>query len=149
MTMNIVHLIEQKRDGGTLTDEQIRWFIERFTAGRVPDHQASALQPIATMHRHRPGILVADLEELVDGLFGEGETGVIIIGILLIAFGMVMISNISPPDRDVVVGDPRGTERGLVVGVVGVEADDARDSSGLQNVDVVRQRRDDVTMLSA
>jgi len=43
MTMNIVHLIEQKRDGGTLTDEQIRWFIERFTAGRVPDHQASAL----------------------------------------------------------------------------------------------------------
>ena len=41
--MNIVHLIEQKRDDEPLDDEQIRWFIEEFTANRVPDHQAAAL----------------------------------------------------------------------------------------------------------
>jgi thymidine phosphorylase len=43
MTMNIVHLIEQKRDGTPLDDEQIHWFIERFTAHEVPDHQAAAM----------------------------------------------------------------------------------------------------------
>ncbi len=41
--MNIVHLIEQKRDGEPLDDEQISWFIEEFTAHRVPDRQATAL----------------------------------------------------------------------------------------------------------
>ena len=41
--LNIVHLIEQKRDGEPLDDRQIRWFIEEFTAHRVPDHQAAAL----------------------------------------------------------------------------------------------------------
>jgi len=43
MTMNIVHLIEQKRDGEPLDDDQIRWFIAEFTAHEVPDHQAAAL----------------------------------------------------------------------------------------------------------
>jgi thymidine phosphorylase len=43
MTMNIVHLIEQKRDGEPLDDSQIRWFIDEFTAHHVPDHQAAAL----------------------------------------------------------------------------------------------------------
>ena len=41
--LNIVHLIEQKRDGEPLDDRQILWFIEEFTANRVPDHQAAAL----------------------------------------------------------------------------------------------------------
>ncbi len=41
--LNIVHLIERKRDGEPLEDREIRWFIDEFTIGRIPDHQASAL----------------------------------------------------------------------------------------------------------
>jgi len=41
--MNFVDLIERKRDGGTLIPEEIRWIIESYTAGRVPDYQMSAL----------------------------------------------------------------------------------------------------------
>jgi len=41
--MRIVEIIETKRDGGSLTQEQIEWFIEAYTAGEVPDYQAAAL----------------------------------------------------------------------------------------------------------
>lgn len=36
-------IIEQKRDGGILSDSEIRDFIAGFTAGTVPDYQMSAL----------------------------------------------------------------------------------------------------------
>jgi thymidine phosphorylase len=38
-----VDVIRAKRDGSRLTDDQIRWFIQAYTAGSVPDEQASAL----------------------------------------------------------------------------------------------------------
>lgn len=41
--MRMVDLIEKKRDGGALTTAEIRWFIEEYTANRLPDYQASAL----------------------------------------------------------------------------------------------------------
>lgn len=41
--MDAVDIIRAKRDGQTLTDEQIRWFINSYTAGVVADEQASAL----------------------------------------------------------------------------------------------------------
>ncbi len=41
--MNMIDVIEKKRDGGELSSEQIRYFINAFTAGDVPDYQASAL----------------------------------------------------------------------------------------------------------
>ncbi|MCI0578482.1 MAG: thymidine phosphorylase, partial [Chloroflexi bacterium] len=41
--MAIINLIEQKRDGGELTTEQIEWFVRAYTAGDVPDYQAAAL----------------------------------------------------------------------------------------------------------
>ncbi len=41
--MRMIDLIEQKRDGGELTNEQIEWFIREYTAGSIPDYQASAL----------------------------------------------------------------------------------------------------------
>jgi pyrimidine-nucleoside phosphorylase len=41
--MRIIELIETKRDGGTLDREQIEWFVQAYTAGDVPDYQASAL----------------------------------------------------------------------------------------------------------
>jgi thymidine phosphorylase len=41
--MNALDVIRTKRDGGELTDEQIRYLIEGYTAGRIPDEQVSAL----------------------------------------------------------------------------------------------------------
>ena len=39
----VVDLITKKRDGGKLTTDEINWFIKAYTAGEVPDYQASAL----------------------------------------------------------------------------------------------------------
>jgi thymidine phosphorylase len=41
--MDAVDVIRTKRDGGALTDVQIRWFMAAYTAGEVADEQASAL----------------------------------------------------------------------------------------------------------
>lgn len=41
--MRMVALIEKKRDGGVLTTEEIKFFIEGYTSGTIPDYQASAL----------------------------------------------------------------------------------------------------------
>ncbi|MDH3226291.1 MAG: thymidine phosphorylase [Thermoleophilia bacterium] len=38
-----VEVIRRKRDGRELSDEQIAWFLRGYTAGEVPDEQASAL----------------------------------------------------------------------------------------------------------
>lgn len=40
--MNIVDIIAHKRDGQTLSTEEIRYFITEFTAGRAEDYQAAA-----------------------------------------------------------------------------------------------------------
>jgi pyrimidine-nucleoside phosphorylase len=41
--MRAVDIIASKRDGRTLTREQIRYFVDGVTAGTLPDYQASAL----------------------------------------------------------------------------------------------------------
>ena len=41
--MRAVDIIATKRDGGELSREQIRYFIDAFTAGDLPDYQAAAL----------------------------------------------------------------------------------------------------------
>lgn len=41
--MDAVDVIRTKRDGGRLTDDQIRWFIDAYTRAEVPDYQAAAL----------------------------------------------------------------------------------------------------------
>ncbi len=41
--MHAVDIIQKKRDGQALSDEEIRWFIEAYTAGDIPDYQAAAL----------------------------------------------------------------------------------------------------------
>lgn len=40
--MRAVDIIIKKRDGLELSDEEIRWFIEGFTRGDIPDYQVSA-----------------------------------------------------------------------------------------------------------
>ena len=41
--MNMNDIIVKKRDGGTLTQAEIRWFIKGYTDGDIPDYQAAAL----------------------------------------------------------------------------------------------------------
>jgi len=41
--MQIVELIRKKRDGGTLSTEEIDWLIREYTQERIPDYQMSAL----------------------------------------------------------------------------------------------------------
>jgi thymidine phosphorylase len=41
--MDAIDVIRTKRDGGRLSEEQIRWVIDAYTRGAVPDEQVSAL----------------------------------------------------------------------------------------------------------
>ena len=41
--MRMYDIIHKKRDGGELTDEEIKFFIDGYTRGDIPDYQASAL----------------------------------------------------------------------------------------------------------
>jgi len=41
--MNFLSLIEQKREGQILTAEQIREFVQKYTAGNIPDYQMAAM----------------------------------------------------------------------------------------------------------
>lgn len=40
--MRMTQLIEQKRDGKELSEDQIFWFVQEYTSGKIPDYQASA-----------------------------------------------------------------------------------------------------------
>lgn len=41
--MRMIDIIMKKRNGGELTEEEIRFFVEGYTKGSIPDYQASAL----------------------------------------------------------------------------------------------------------
>ena len=43
MATDILDVIRTKRDGGRLSDEQVRFFVEGYTAGTIADEQAAAL----------------------------------------------------------------------------------------------------------
>ena len=41
--MRMYDIIKKKRDGGTLSEAEIRFFTEGYVRGEIPDYQASAL----------------------------------------------------------------------------------------------------------
>lgn len=41
--MRMIDIIEKKRDGHTLTTEEINFFIGGYVKGDIPDYQASSL----------------------------------------------------------------------------------------------------------
>ena len=41
--MNIVEILTKKRDGFHLSEKEIRWTIDQYVSGSIPDYQMSAL----------------------------------------------------------------------------------------------------------
>jgi pyrimidine-nucleoside phosphorylase len=66
----MVDVIEKKRDGHELTDEEIRFFIKGYTDGSIPDYQASSLA-MAIVWR---GMNKREIATLTDAMEHSGET---------------------------------------------------------------------------
>lgn len=62
-------IIEKKRDGQALTAEEIRSFIQGYTAGSIPDYQMSAL----AMAIYFRGMDADELAALTDSMMRSGE----------------------------------------------------------------------------
>jgi pyrimidine-nucleoside phosphorylase len=67
--MNAVELIERKRDGGRLTDEEIAWLIGAYTDGTVTDYQMSAM----TMAVFLQGLDAAELAAWTGAMLHSGD----------------------------------------------------------------------------
>jgi thymidine phosphorylase len=67
--LDAAQIIRTKRDGGELTPEQVRWFLDGYTAGEVADEQAAALM-MAVLFRSlsRP-----ELDAWTDAMIASGE----------------------------------------------------------------------------
>jgi thymidine phosphorylase len=63
---DILDVIRTKRDGGTLSDEQVRYFIEGYTAGTIADEQAAALCMAILLRDMAPGELATWTEAMIE-----------------------------------------------------------------------------------
>ena len=66
MATDILDVIRTKRDGGTLDDEQIRFFVEGYTAGTIADEQASALCMAILLRDMAPAELATWTQAMID-----------------------------------------------------------------------------------
>jgi len=67
--MRMVDLIIKKRNGEELADEEIRFWIEGYTKGEIPDYQSSAMQ-MAILFR---GMNNREISTLTDAMEHSGE----------------------------------------------------------------------------
>lgn len=67
--MNFQDLIYTKRDGGVLSETQIRWFIDKFTKNEIPDEQAGSFL-MAVFFR---GLNKEELNVWTDAMIKSGE----------------------------------------------------------------------------
>lgn len=67
--MRMVDIIERKRDGETLTSDEIRFFIDGYTRGEIPDYQASSFA-MATLFR---GMNKEEIATLTDSMMHSGD----------------------------------------------------------------------------
>jgi pyrimidine-nucleoside phosphorylase len=67
--MNVIEIIQRKRDGGTLQPEQVRWIIGEYAADRIPDYQMSAL----LMAVFKEGLGPDELAAWVDAMLHSGD----------------------------------------------------------------------------
>jgi thymidine phosphorylase len=66
MATDVLDVIRTKRDGGALTDEQVRFFIEGYTAGTIADEQAAALCMAIVLRDMGPGELATWTGAMID-----------------------------------------------------------------------------------
>ena len=66
MATDVLDVIRTKRDGGTLSDEQVRFFIEGYTAGTVADEQAAALCMAILLRDMAPGELATWTQAMIE-----------------------------------------------------------------------------------
>jgi len=67
--MNAVEIIQCKRDGGTLSPEQIGWVLAEYTADRIPDYQMAAL----LMAVFKEGLNGEELAAWTDAMLHSGD----------------------------------------------------------------------------
>ena len=67
--MRMVDIIEKKRDGKVLSDEEIKFFIKGYVDGSIPDYQASAL----AMAIYYKGMTVKEITFLTDCMMHSGD----------------------------------------------------------------------------
>lgn len=70
ITMNMVDLIEKKKNGLELEDEELRWLIDGYVADRIPDYQISAFL-MATCFT---GLSKREVFTLTDSMRYSGDT---------------------------------------------------------------------------
>lgn len=63
-------IIEKKRDGQVLTEEEIRFFIEGYTAGRIPDYQMAAM----AMAIYFKGMTPVEIAALTSTMLHSGDS---------------------------------------------------------------------------
>lgn len=68
--MRMYDIIDKKKKGGELTEQEIRFFVEGYTKGEIPDYQASALM----MAIYFVGMSDAEIAILTDAMAHSGDT---------------------------------------------------------------------------
>lgn len=66
MATDVLDVIRTKRDGGPLSDEQVRFFIEGYTDGTIVDAQAAALCMAIVLRGMQPGELATWTQAMID-----------------------------------------------------------------------------------
>ncbi|MGH9210378.1 MAG: thymidine phosphorylase [Acidimicrobiales bacterium] len=66
MATDVLDVIRTKRDGGALSDEQIRFFVEGYTAGTIADEQAAALCMAILLRDMVPAELATWTQAMID-----------------------------------------------------------------------------------
>ncbi len=66
MATDILDVIRTKRDGGRLSDEQVQFFVDGYTAGAIADEQAAALCMAILLRDMEPGELASWTQAMID-----------------------------------------------------------------------------------
>jgi len=66
----MVDIIEKKRDGGSLSKQEIDFFVQGYSKGQIPDYQASALAMAIVWRGMEPD----EIAYLTDSMMHSGET---------------------------------------------------------------------------